>query len=687
MQETTENNTASTPTAPRTDRLELTKELGRGSIGIVHKARNSQSGRVIALRQFEVPQWLDDVNDLLKRILAEAKGASVLDHANIGRLYTCGYKGFTVFLTSEFVDGETLKAVMASRAIELPDVLTMSRQLSDALDYAHDKGVFHHFLTPSNIKVQPDGTLKIMDFGLLRDKHLLSQTPSKKLENEPYLSPEQIRNKPPDRAANLFSLATIVYELYTGRNPFAGMHLGEVDRAVTDIMPHPLNVAHQRVHPATSAVVLKALSKNPAERYASGKEFFIALEEASKAEPVRAVPQPAGKAVVAEAPKPNGKAAAAAAGIGTAPAAVQAPVRAPAPTGTIAPPQEALVQVSSANQWKLLGAVAACLFVVALLAFMFKRRPTEVAETAETQPAAVATPAATVAATPVVLPTPDAIAAQAEATPDETPSQVDTTIASIRTAKKARAARAVTASTSTSSLGQVTVASIPGDATVEVEGMSGQWRSPQTIKSIPPGTYKVTTSKPGYAPDIRSVQVTAGGRTVVDVHLTAVKGFLNVGGTPAGASVLINGRDTGRVTPAALMLEPATHHVVLRKAGYLDSSMEIQLAVGQTVTYTPSMLVAGKTDNIKIVGGGGIGKLFGGGGSANGRARIEIKTEPKGAQVIINGTALQKNTPLEIQVEAGNYDITLEKDGYKPVHESAIVGADDRVKIEKALSR
>ncbi|HLW54618.1 MAG TPA: PEGA domain-containing protein [Candidatus Angelobacter sp.] len=682
MQETTENTaattTASTPAAPRTDRLELTKELGRGSIGIVHKARNSQSGRVIALRQFEVPQWLDDVNDLLKQILAEAKAASALEHDHIGRLYTCGYKGFTVFLTSEFVDGETLKSVMALRPLEMAEVLTMTRQLCEALDYAHDKGVFHHFLSPHNIKIQPDGSLKILDFGILRDKHLLSQTPTKKLENEPYLSPEQVRNKMPDRASNLFSLATIVYEMYTARNPFAGMHLGEVDRALTDIMPHPLNVAHPRVGPAVSAVVLKALSKNPADRYVSGKEFFTALEEAAKIDPMRAAaPTPKADATGTQ------EAVKIAAKNGT-------PGKAPAPepmaTATFAPPREARVQVRSANHWKLLGAVAACLFVVALLAFMFKRRPTAAAtETAETQPVAIATPTPA----PIVIPTPDALASpEPEATPDEVPAAVETTITKIRTAKKAKAARAAAAAAIPASEGQVMVASIPSDASVEIEGLSGLWHSPQTIKAIAPGTYRVTTSKPGYAPDVRSVQVNGGGRTVVDVRLTPVKGFLNVGGTPSGASVLINGRDTGKVTPTSFILEPATHALVLRKTGYLDSTMDIQLAAGQTVSYSPSMLAAGRTDNIKIVGGGGIGKIFGGGGgSAEGRARIEIKTDPKGAQVIINGTQLQKNTPLEIQVEAGNYEITLRKDGYKTVHESAIVGPDDRVKIEKSLSR
>lgn len=682
MQETTETTAASTPAAPRTDRLELVKELSRGSIGIVHKARSPQLGRVIALRQFEVPQWLDDVNELLKKILAEAKAASALDHPNIARLYTCGYKGFTVFMTAEFVEGQSLKEIMAARSPELPEILAWARQLGEALDYAHGKGVVHHFLNPANIKILPDGTLKVLDFGVVKDKHLLSQTPAKKLENEPYLSPEQVKNKPPDRAANLFSAATILYQLYTGRNPFGGMHLGEVDRAITDVTPHPLNMAHARVPQAISAVILKALSKSPAERYPTGKQLAAALEEAMQAEAVRAAPTAAKPAAT------------------VSPAAPKASLTEPwhnvqesawangsgAGTSRIAPiaPTRARVQVKSMNQWKLVGAVGGCLLVVALLAFLFQRRPSEIAENTEVPPAASSRPAPAAATTPAVT------ANEPEAVAAEPLEPLATTPAPARTKHRrdARASRAVpVAAPVAPAEGQISVSSVPGDAVVEIEGLQGQWKTPQTIGSLAPGSYKLTVSKLGYAPDVRTVRVAAGNRLAVDVRLTVVKGFLNVAGSPAGASVVIDGKDTGKVTPAGFILDPAVHSVVLRKAGYLEAGSDIRLAAGQTVGYSPTLMVAGRTDNIKIMGGGGVGKLFGGGGSSQGRARIEIKSDPKGARVIVNGTPLQKTTPVEIQVEAGNYDITLEKDGFKPVHENAIVGMEDRVKIDKTLSR
>ena len=180
-------------------------------------------------------------------------------------------------------------------------------------------------------------------------------------------------------------------------------------------------------------------------------------------------------------------------------------------------------------------------------------------------------------------------------------------------------------------------------ATVEIEGRAGQsWKAPQTVPALPPGTYKVTFSMPGYATETRSVQVAPGARTPLDVRMTVVKGFVTVASKPAGAQILINGKDTGKVTPIEFLVEPGTQSILVRKQGYLDATTELKLVAGQSVNYAPSLMVAGRTDNIRLVNGG-MGKVFGGGGSSQGMARIEIKSEPKGAQVIINGTPSAKD--------------------------------------------
>jgi serine/threonine-protein kinase len=682
MQETIENTGNNPPVAPapRTDRLELVKELGRGSIGVVHKARNPQLGRLIALRQFEVPEWLDDVTELLKKILAESRSASSLDHPNIARLYTCGYKGFTIFLTAEFVEGQTLKELMAARTFEMAEILPLAKQLCAALDYAHDRGVVHHFLNPSNIKILPDGTLKVLDFGLLRDKNLLSQTPIKKLEEEPYLSPEQVRNKPVTRAANLFSAAGILYELYTARNPFGGKHLGEVDRAITDINPHPLNMANPRVPPAISAVILKALSKSPEERFQSGQEMSEALENASangnananvaKADPSKAVAQAkpsAAKVDAGEAPKPGSSQA-------RPPAP---PTKTSTPTLPVAPPSKP--QVGTVNQGKMLGIVMGCLAVVAVLAFIFQRKPAPVAEPTPEAPPAQVAQSAPVAAEPS-QPT-----VEEPAPSDEPVVAENTETRPVYYERRSRTTKSGGRPVAAPTDGQISISAVPADAVVTIEGQGEQLRTPLTMP-LAPGSYRISVSKPGYATDTRTVQITSGSRSIIDVRLTATQGWLNVAGSPAGASVWIDGRDTGKVTPASFALDPAVHHIVLRKSGRLDAASDIRLAAGQTTGYSPSLMVAGRTDNLKIVGGG-IGKLFGGNGASEGKARIEIKSEPKGALVTINGTSLQKTTPVEVQVEPGNYDITIEKDGYQSVHENAIVGVDDKIKINRSLMR
>ncbi len=701
----TGNATAATAVAPRKASLELVKELPRGSVGVVHQARNPQQNREVVLRKFEVPEWLDDANELIQKILAEAKAASALDHPNIAKLYTCGYKDFTVFMTAEFVEGQTLKEYMAKRQPEMNEVLQMAKQLLTALDYAHSKGVCHNFLNPYNIKVVPDGTLKLVDFGLLRDKNLLTQSPTKKLENEPYLSPEQVKNKPVGRAGNIFNAATIIYQLYTARSPFSGPHLGEVDRAITDVTPHPMQMAHPRVPEEISKVVLKALAKNPAERYSSGQQFFAALEEAAKAAPVsranstgsfpaykdgpgpnasqaiRVQPSPNASQAFKAVPGPNASQSFKAMPSGSTTQSVKVT---PGTVGTtyVGPSEKTSARkpVSTANHWKVVGAVVGGLCLIVALALLFQRHP------AEEQDAA--SPSANAAA-PFSGKAGQAIEkVKAAQDSQEARTYAASAPAPAHAGKTTRYAPAAPVAPPTAQEGQLIVSSMPMGATVEIEGRSGQqWKAPQTVPGLAAGTYKVTFNMPGYATEMRTVQVTGGARTPIDVRMNAVKGFLTVASKPAGGEIWINGKDTGKVTPIEFLVEPGPQTVVVRKQGYLDASTDVKLVAGQSLNYAPSLMAAGRTDNIRLVGSGGVGKLLGNNsGNGSGMARIEIKTEPKGAQVTINGTPLQKTTPVEVQLEAGNYDITIQKDGFKPVHESAILGMDDRIKIDRTLS-
>jgi hypothetical protein len=710
-------------TNPRVDRLTLVQQLGSGSIGTISKAKSPKYDSFVALRQFQVPEWLDDVNELIKRLLAEARAANALDHPNIARLYTGGYKGFTVFLTSEFIEGQGIKQYLDGRAFNLNEVAELGKQLCLALDHAHEKGVLHHCLTPANLKVIADGTLKVLDFGLIRDKDIYSPIPAKRLENEHYLSPEQVKNKPADRTSNLFTAGAILYELLTTRHPFSGKHLGEVDKNITDVEPHPPQQVNSRLPEAISRVVLKALAKNPRDRFQSGKEMAEALEDAlqgiapktaasvTTSQRIRAVaaaapssvttsqkipivaagaapgaaaapvgPAAASSPMAAAAPKPAASPLASSTGIraaqpeaqfanqAVAPASAQTGARPPATVkaapGAAAKP--AKMPVKLLTQWKLAAVVAALLFVVSALAISLRHRTN--ARSAEPPPETAAP-----SAQPV--------------TPANEPSTIE-----IREASSPRKGREKTANVepvaatpAAPTTGELYITSVPPGATVEIAGRSEPGKTPQIMNTLSPGSYKVTVSKNGYAPETRSIEVVAGNRATLDVRLVATKGYLTVSGNPAGANILIDGKDTGKLTPSDFTLDPATHSVTVRKDGFLDNSADIKLVAGQSVSYAPSLRLAGRTDNIKVVGG--FKKMFGGGGSNQGVTNVEIKSDPKGAQVIINGKTLDKSTPMEIQVEPGNYEITIQKNGYKPVHTNLSAGANEKVKIEEKLQQ
>ncbi|MBZ5524089.1 MAG: PEGA domain-containing protein [Acidobacteriia bacterium] len=661
--------------APRSDKMELIQQMPAGSVGVVYQAKNPKLDRVVALRQMQVPDWLDDADDLIKRILAEARSANGLAHPSIAQMLTGGYKGFTVFLSAEFVEGKYLRDHVNSTNPGLPEVMALARQLCAAVDYAHGKQVLHYALNFGNIKVLPDGTLKLLDFGVLRDKNIFAPPPAKRLENEHYLSPEQVKNRPVDRAANMFSLGTIVYELFTTRNPFAGRHLGEVDRNITDVDTIPASSAHSRVPEPVSRVLSKALSKNPAERFSSGEQLIDALEEAMKmpATP-RAAATPAAKP--SNGTKPAATQAASAAGKAPAPAGgtvfggtpVNAttftkpsvgPARSSGPATVALKP--AAKPADKAAQWKIVAVILAAVFVVAAIAISLGHRTEVPAPPPEEKP---------VAAAPKV----EAPAAPVEAQPQSQSEEVQRR-AVRRSARPEPASAPVPVAE-----GQLSVSSTPDGATIEIGGRTvDSWKTPQTISSLAPGVYPVKVSKAGFATETRSVEITSGGRAFLDFKLNPLRATLSIGGTP-GASIAIDGKPTNRFTPAEFSLDPASHSVTLHKEGYFDFSGDVKLTAGQATSLTPNLTVAGRTDNIKVVGGL---KIFGGG--SHGMSRLVIKSDPKGAQVTINGSALPKVTPVEVQVEPGNYVVVIQKDGYQPVKKTVVTEANGKVTVDEQL--
>src|SRR5438270_3341747 len=211
--------------------------------------------------------------------------------------------------------------------------------------------------------------------------------------------------------------------------------------------------------------------------------------------------------------------------------------------------------------------------------------------------------------------------------------------------------------------------------------------TPQSIYSVSPGVHNVTMAKAGYATETRSVTVAARNRASVLVRLTPLRGALTITGSPLGASIFMDGRNTGRVTPADFVLDPGSHSLTLRKTGYVDNATEFTVRTGDTLSYAPTLKQLGRTDTIRLVGGGGIGikKIFGGNASSAGMARVQIKSRPKGARITINGMVVERPTPVELEMDPGIYDIVFEMLGYKPLHKTITVGADQKLQIDEDL--
>jgi serine/threonine protein kinase len=235
--------------------------------------------------------------------------------------------------------------------------------------------------------------------------------------------------------------------------------------------------------------------------------------------------------------------------------------------------------------------------------------------------------------------------------------------------------------------GQALIDSSPQGAQFQVDGKSDpSWTTPFNLAALSPGKHIVSVSKTGYSSDIRSVDVVSGGKASLVVHLSAVNALVVVNSTPPGADVIIDGRPSGRVTPAQFAVEKGSHTVLVRKPGYLDETVTADLGPAQNFQYAPVLRALGNTEDMRTVGK--FNKLFGRGGeSTAGMGSISIHTQPKGAQVAINQRVLDKISPVDIMVGPGNYVVDVTLTGFKPVHKVVSVEKGGKAAVDEILER
>jgi eukaryotic-like serine/threonine-protein kinase len=233
--------------------------------------------------------------------------------------------------------------------------------------------------------------------------------------------------------------------------------------------------------------------------------------------------------------------------------------------------------------------------------------------------------------------------------------------------------------------GQMAIDSTPQGGQVQIDGRTDpSWVTPFTVSGVDPGQHTITVSKAGYSTDTRAVDVVSGSKSYVITHLAQLMATLAVTSTPAGANIYIDARDTGKTTPAQVSVDKGQHIVLVRKAGYLDETINSQFALGQTVSFAPALRALGNVDDIKTVGK--MKKLFGGGG-AQGMGTVSVKTQPKGAQVAVNQHMIEKGSPVDFVLDPGNYVLDITLSGYAAIHKVITVDKGGKVVIDENLQR
>lgn len=279
------------PSGTRLGRYEIRSQIGAGGMGEVYLAHDTQLRRPVALKLLP-PDFIQNP-DRLRRFEQEAYAASALNHPNIITIYEVGQIENSYFIATEFIDGMTLRDYMTRERIKLSEVLELMIQVAGALAAAHEAGIIHRDIKPENIMVRRDGYAKVLDFGLakLSERRAFPSDPEAQTMmrdiTEPgvimgtarYMSPEQARALAVDARTDIWSLGAVLYEMLTGRTPFEGPTYSHVIVAIIEQDPLPIKTLAPVVPLALERVVMKALAKDPAERYQTAKDFYTELRQ------------------------------------------------------------------------------------------------------------------------------------------------------------------------------------------------------------------------------------------------------------------------------------------------------------------------------------------------------------------------------------------------------------------------
>ena len=698
-------------------RYKILSELGRGAMGVVYLARDTKIGREVAIKTIKLADQADgsETERLRERLFREAQSAGRLSHPGIVTIYDVAEEAGLAYITMEFVDGETLQALMDSgRAEDAEFIADILRQTAAALDYAHSKEIVHRDIKPANIMVTGDGIVKITDFGIARiSSSQLTQTGTV-MGTPSYMSPEQVRGDPISGASDQFSLGVITYELLTGEKPFAGDSLTAVMFKIVSGEVTPPSEISPGISNQLENAVLRALSKSGEDRFPSCVAYAEAVSISFKPAGSAAPERQTGAAEIAE---ESATIVMPAVSTGAAPSVPQEQLETvvlPLPeesAQTAAMPElsplgaEDIEEVEEAKRdgsWIAIAVVAGIL--VAGGAFWIARNTgfiggipdlmvsTQGPDSGETPPTgedagmepgtrgtdgASSSPEVILVPIPAVEPPESATPDVASAVPETGSAGGEAGSAAVETLPQTPPAAEVPALTPPNpepapppaprKAAPLRVVAVnfstpqPG-ARVVVDGRP-QWScaTPCSI-DLPRGEHTAIVSLGGFHRVRKTFDV---GTDPLDLpfDLEAVVGTVLVSSSPAGADVFVDGKKMDQKTNASLRLRPGYHLIKVEKAGAGSGEQSVLVSEGDLRT---SQFVLSTSPP---------------------RAKLIVKTTPPGARIVLNDRQRSSGaTPAELDLAPGSYRISLSLAGHRPSTKDIELSADNPVTIEEVLS-
>ncbi|GAC1701103.1 MAG: hypothetical protein NVS9B4_03810 [Candidatus Acidiferrum sp.] len=688
-------------TLSKAGRYEIVGELGRGAMGVVYKAVDPVIGRPVAVKTIRLSEEGTGLSrpELLARFQTEARAAGLLTHPNIVVVFDAGEEDGLYYITMELVEGKSLQALIdGGQGFPLPRILRIMDQTCNALQFAHERNVVHRDIKPANLMLTADDTVKVTDFGTAKILQFGTMQQTAHVMGTPsYMSPEQVKGRAVDGRSDIFSLGVLLYEILTGEKPFPGQSITTVIYKIVNEEPVPPQQLNSSIHPGISGIVMKALVKDPDARYQSCREMLDDLKNYRSLGSLSASGN-VDATLVAGLPKtastmrlPVGSRGASSEDSMTAVTAASLTSRSANPMQTPSVRRTGGIPAFKEPEKKsIVGTlIAAGLLVFGIVYGGYKLRP--VFEAVRGQQTVSKEKFSGPATQP--LPTNDSSISPANSTAEPAPQVSTSSSKPAPEQLKEPAAASLPQATETTLVAEKPVLRKPETAltssaaeykgrieeAVNEKGLSnrvkvqGVGNTLTLAGKLHPSEYgELLKFMRGAPADVRVVDhidndampnnvATDAGSNAGQI-VSPATGLL-LSSRPAGADVFIDGTKQAGQTPLTLPLKPGQYNLVIRLQGYdayVGSSQvkeNIQTQLDVELKERSSVHVAW----------------------------ADISTDPKGAEILVDGLSTGLFSPARVQIPSGFHNVVLRLNGYFPIKRTVDVSDGGSVSIEGVL--